>query len=183
MAATKREKTKTAKRTPAPKRAAPSVKKAKAGASRSNSPAKKSLKRIVASPRAKGRSSLQKTIVAAVPLLAATPKKVGKVAPAAKPAAPYQPKTDVAPLAKAGAKTAAATTSKTSQAAPAFDPLALARPWLQLGAQMAMANLNLQVRIAKAAMNLPSAAIGMRQGSAAYKMWLGMVERAVPAKA
>ena len=127
---------------------------------------------------------LERPSLATAPLLAAVPKKVGKVTDAVKPAAPYQPKTAVAPIAAAGAKTAASTKSTTPRAAaaPDFDPLALARPWLRLGAQIAMSNLTLQVRIAKAAMDLPPAAIAMRHGSAGYKAWLAMFRRAQPAK-
>ena len=155
MAATKRAKSPTAKRvaTPAkkPKSTARAAKKVAVRASRS----KKS---------------------AAAPLLATAPKKVGratgKTMGAVKSAAPYQPKTEAVPLAKA----------PRTAATPGFDPLALARPWMRLGFQMTMSNLALQARIARSVMDHPPAAAAMRQSSAAYNTWLAMLDRARPAK-
>jgi hypothetical protein len=190
MAVTKRAKTKTAKRAPPPaKKAKLTVSRSKARAKNSSSqksaPIKASPKRTVAVAQGKRRTAPEKTVPAAAPLLAAAPKKVGKVAPAAKPDAPYQPKTAVAPLATSSAKTTNASSRSVvppAPTAPVFDPLALAGPWLLLGAKMAMANLDMQARMAKAAMSLPPAAIAMRQGSAAYRTWLGLVKHATPAK-
>jgi len=162
MAGTKRAKSRTAKRvaTP-PKRAATVGKKPKATA--------RAVRRVAVSP-ARSKKSV------AAPLLATAPKKIGKVTSkttaAVKPAAPYQPKSEVAPLAQA--PRAAAT--------PAFDPLALARPWMRLGLQMTMSNLALQAGMVRSVMNHPPAAVAMRQGSAAYKAWLAMLGRAQPAK-
>ena len=100
------------------------------------------------------------------------------------PSAPHQPKTDVAPITSTVAKPTTQTKVKSSPAAaiPAFDPLALARPWMTLGAQMAMSNIALQARIARAAMDLPPAAAAMRQGSTVYGTWLAMFGRERPAK-
>ncbi len=115
---------------------------------------------------------------AAVPLLATAPKKVGKVtdkAPdAVKPAAPYQPKAEPEPAPVTGSSRASAT--------PTFDPLALARMWLRMGTQLAVANLTIQARLARAVMDLPPTAAVMRQGATAYKAGLAMLERARPAK-
>ncbi|MEO8651804.1 MAG: hypothetical protein ABI391_05830 [Hyphomicrobiaceae bacterium] len=103
---------------------------------------------------------------------------------AVKPSAPYQPKTDVAPIASTVAKPATKTKVAPSSAAaiPPFDPLALARPWMRLGAQMALSNLTLQARITRAAMDLPPAAIAMRQGSVAYSAWFAIFGRNQPEK-
>jgi len=163
MAGTKRARTST------PTRAAKPAKKPRKAARRA--------KKTVAAPRARA----DKPIVAAAPLLATAPKKVGKVtrktSDAVKPDAPYQPMTDVAPLAPAAAKPTASMNARKSGAAaiPAFDPLALARPWMQLGFKMTLSNFALQARVVRAAMDLPPTAVAMRQGSAAYKAWLALM--------
>jgi hypothetical protein len=136
-------------------------------------------KKAAAAPRAT-RTRADNPLAAAAPLLATAPKKVGKVASkrseAVKPNAPYQPKTDVAPDARRNSK------MPRVGAIQPFDPLALAQPWLRLGFQMAMSNIALQARIARAAMDLPPTAAAMRQGSDAYKSWLSMLGGARPAK-
>lgn len=194
MAVTKRAKSKTAKRAPAPtgksksaasRTAAPTAKPVvkKAAPKRSPASAKRApvsaAQRKPATTQPKRTSKAAKAVLAAVPLRASVPKKVGKTVDTVKSSAPYQPKTDVAPIAAAGSK---APTSATPRAAatPAFDPFALARPWLRLGAQMAVANLALQARIAKTAMDLPPTAIAMRQGTAGYSAWLAMIRRGQP---
>jgi len=164
MAGTKRAKLRTAKRAAAP------AKKQKSTA--------RTAKRTTAKPRA-ARTSVEKAIVAAAPLLATAPKKVGKVtgkaSEAVKSNAPYQPKTGPA-SSMAAQPTARAVT------VAAFDPLALARPWMKLGAEMAMSNLALQARIAKAAMDVPPAAAAIRQGTAIYGAWLAMLGGPRPVK-
>jgi len=168
MAANKRSKRTTAKQaaTPAKPRKRPAARVAKKTVA---APKKSAAKR----PATRARAN--KAIAAAAPLLASAPKKIGKVSArsleAVKPNAPYQPKTKSAPLAKA--PHAAAT--------PAFDPLALARPWMRLGLQMTMSNLAVQVRLVRAAMDSPPVAAALRQGSTAYKAWLGAFDRALPA--
>jgi hypothetical protein len=128
-----------------------------------------------AEPAARSRAKKQ----AAAPLLATAPKKVGKTsaksADAVKPAAPYQPKTG-------GASSTVARQAARAAASPAFDPLALARPWMRLGVRMAMSNLALQARMISAIMDFPPTAAAMRQGSAAYKAGLAMLESAGPGK-
>jgi hypothetical protein len=164
MAGTKRAKPRTAKRTARP-------------ATKQKSTAR-TAKKTTAKPRA-ARASVEKAIVAAAPLLATTPKKVGKVAgkasEAVKPNAPYQPKTG-------GASSTVAKPPARMPASLPFDPLALARPWMRLGAEMAMSNLSLQTRIAKAAMDLPPTATAIRQGSAVYSAWLAMLGGPRPVK-
>jgi hypothetical protein len=162
MAGTKRAKTRSAKRTAAPAKK------------------QKSTARTATKAAAKSRPTrVEKAVVAAAPLLATAPKKVGKVtakaSEAVKPNAPYQPKTSGASstVAKSPARTAATT---------AIDPLALVRPWMRLGADMAMSNWALQARIAKAAMDVPPAAAALRQGSAVYGAWLSMFNRPRTAK-
>lgn len=166
MAGSKRAKSSTS--TPA---ATPAKKQKKSGARRA--------KKTAATPRST-RTRAEKPLAAAAPLLATAPKKVGKVAAktsdAVRPKAPYQPKTDVAPGTSPSGKT-----PRTAAIQP-FDPLALARPWMQLGFQMTMSNLTLQARIVRAAMDLPPTAAAMRQGSATYKAWLAMLGGAQPAK-
>ena len=131
-----------------------------------------------AEPASRAARARTKKQVAA-PLLATAPKKVGKPsvksADAVKPAAPYQPKTG-------GASSTVARQAERAAASPAFDPLALARPWMRLGVRMAMSNLALQLRMISAIMDFPSTATAMRQGSAAYKAGLAMLEGAGPAK-
>jgi hypothetical protein len=154
MTGTKRSKTRSAKRVTPPARKQESSAAAAAGKTRTSAP-----------------------------LLATAPKKVGKVtdkeADGVKPTAPYQPKTDATP--PAAAKPKAAARAPRAPSAPAFDPIAFTRPWLQLGFHMTMANLTLQARVAKAALDLPPAAIAMHQGTAAYKTWLAMMGGARPA--
>jgi hypothetical protein len=144
-------------------------------------------KKTGAAPRAI-RTRGDNPLVAAAPLLASAPKKVGKVArkkvgkvtrkrsDAVQPNAPYQPKTDVTPDARPHSKT-----PRVAAIQP-FDPLALAQPWLRLGFQMAMSNIALQARIARAAMDLPPTAAAIRQGSDAYRSWLSMLGSPRPAK-
>jgi hypothetical protein len=136
-------------------------------------------KSTAAAPRAT-RTRADKPLAAAAPLLATAPKKIGKVtgktSEAVRPKAPYQPKTDVTPAARPNGATPRAA------AIQPFDPLALARPWMQLGFQITMSNLTLQARIVRAAMDLPPTAAAMRQGSAAYKAWLAMLDGPRPAK-
>ena len=162
MAGTKRAKTRTAKRPATP------AKKQKS--------ATRTAKRVAKKSRA---TSVEKAVVAAAPLLATAPKKVGKVtgkaSDAVKPNAPYQPKTG-------GASSTVAKPAARAVTVAAFDPLALARPWMRLGVEMAMSNLALQARIAKAALDVPPAAAAMRQGSAVYGAWLAMLGGARPAK-
>lgn len=162
MASTKRVKPRTAKRPATP------AKKQKS--------ATRTAKRVAKKSRA---TSVEKAVVAAAPLLATAPKKVGKVAgkvsDALKPTAPYQPKIG-------GASSTVAKPAARAVTVAAFDPLALARPWMRLGAEMAMSNLALQARIAKAAMDVPPAAAAIRQGSAVYGAWLAMFGRAQPSK-
>ena len=157
MAGTKRAKSRTAKRSASP--------------AKKQKPAARTVKKTTAKPRA-ARTSVEKAIVAAAPLLATAPKKVGKVtgkaSEAVKSNAPYQPKTGPA--------------SSMAAQPTAFDPLALARPWMKLGAEMAMSNLALQARIAKAAMDVPPAAAAIRQGTAIYGAWLAMLGGARPVK-
>ena len=126
------------------------------------------------------RTRADKPLAAAAPLLATAPKKVGKVSNAAKRDAPYQPKITAGPDTPANEKKT--TMAPRAAGLPAFDPLALARPWMRLGFQMTMSNLALQTSIVRAAMDLPPAAAAMHRGSAAYKAWLGMLGRARPAK-
>jgi hypothetical protein len=130
-------------------------------------------KKAAAAPQV-ARARVEKT--AAAPLLAAAPKKVGKVtgkrSDAVKPAAPYQPKAEPAPL--AGASRAATT--------PLFDPFALAQVWLRFGTRLAIANLTIQARVARAIMDLPPTAAAMRQSATAYKAGLAILERTLPAK-
>jgi predicted Zn-dependent protease len=117
---------------------------------------------------AKKRSSAAKTkAVAATPLLASSPKKVGKVAGTTNNA-PYQPRT--APKARA-------VTPPTMQYA-GLDPLAPSRMWMQMGAQMALSALSFQARIAGNLLSSPPAALALRQGAAAYAAWLGLLHRA-----
>ena len=155
MAGTKRAKPRTAKRTAAP-------------AKKQKSPAR-AAKKTATKPRA---TRVEKAVVAAAPLLATAPKKVGKATAkatdAVKPNAPYQPKTG-------GALSTFAKPATQAPAMSAFDPLALARPWMRLGAEMAMSNWALQARIAKAAMDVPPAAAVIRQGSAVYSAWFAML--------
>jgi hypothetical protein len=161
MATTKRTNRRTAKQaaTPAKPRKKPAAHRAK---------------KAVAAPASRKRAD--KATAAAAPLLARAPKKVGKVTAklpeAVKPNAPYQPKTEAAPLASASR----------ASTMPAFDPLALARPWMRLGLQMTMSNFALQARLVQAAIDLPSTATAIKQGSAAYKGWLAMLGRAQPAQ-
>lgn len=169
MAATKRANRQTAKQaaTPVKSQKKPAARRAKKAAA---APKKAKAKRPATRTRA------DKATVAAAPLLASAPKKFGKVTAkatdAVKSKAPYQPKTEPVPLAKA----------PRAATMPAFDPLALARPWMRLGFQMTMSNLAVQMRLARTAMNLPPTAAAMRQGSAAYKAWLSVLDRTGPAK-
>ena len=167
MAGTKRAKPQTAKRAATPS------KKPKSAARRAKKP--------VATPKAT-RTRADKPLAAAAPLLATAPKKVGKVANAVKPGAPYQPKITAGPDTPANEKkTTKAPRAAALPALPAFDPLALARPWMRLGFQMTMSNLALQTSIVRASMDLPPAAAAMHRGSAAYKAWFAMLDSARPA--
>lgn len=161
----------------------------KRGASTTTTPAatlakkeKKSVARRAKKTAAAARAtrSADKPLAAAAPLLATAPKKVGKVtgkaSDAVEPNARYQPKTDVAPGSQPNSKVPRAA------AIQAFDPLALAQPWLRLGFQMAISNLTLHARIVRVAMDLPPTSAAMRQGSAAYKAWLALMGRTLPAK-
>lgn len=163
MAGTKRAKSQTAKR------ATPAAKKQKSSA--------RTVKKKAAAPRTAQARAEKAT--AAAPLLASAPKKVGRVekaADAVKHAASHQPKADVAQI-------ASGTKAKSSRvtAIPAFDPLALAQPWMTLGFRMVMANVALQARIVRTAMDLPPTAAAMRQGSTVYKHWLAMLGHSRPA--
>ena len=169
MATTKRTNRRTAKQaaTPAKPRKQPAAHRAKKAVA---APKKAAAKRPASRKRA------DKATAAAAPLLARAPKKTGKVTaklPAAvKPNAPYQPKTEAAPL----------TSARRASTMPAFDPLALVRPWMRLGLQMTMSNFALQARLVQAAIDLPPTATAIKQGSAAYKGWLAMLGRAQPAQ-
>ena len=59
---------------------------------------------------------------------------------------------------------------------PAFDVLAMARPWMTLGWRMTAASLAMQARMAKAALELPPAATAMRQSAQAFNAWLDLVQ-------
>lgn len=136
-----------------------------------------------ARPAKKSKTRTAAAVGKAAPLLASVPKRVGKVVgkvtskaksgSAVKPNAPYQPKTGGASSTVAAPKISAAT-------APEIDPLASARPWMKLGAEMAMSQLTLQARVMKAAMDMPPAAVAMRQASTMYSAWFAMLSGARP---
>lgn len=136
-------------------------------------PAKKT-KTVSPPPR---KAARQGRVPAAAPLLATTPKKIGavtKVADVAKsPAkADYQPKTDLPSLGQ-----------RTDTGIPAVpDFLAMARPWMALGFQMTAAGFAMQVRMARATMDIPPAATAMRQGAEAFNAWLGLLRAPGPKK-
>ena len=178
MAATKRAKPQTAKRAAAPAKKQKSVKRAAA-------PVKKQKPVVRAAKRTAGRARSAKAAASAAPLLATAPKKVGKVAAkatgAVKPSAPYQPKTDIAAITPPVVKTATKQ-PRTGTAPAAFDPFALARPWMWLGFRMTVANLSLQARVTRAAMDMPPAAAALRHSAAAYRAWLALLGGAQPAK-
>ena len=132
MAVTKRKMSRTNQRVPTP---------AKKDATR----AKKAVPRKTKKPAVRTARSA-KSAIAAAPLLATSPKKIGSVAAkgtdAVNPSAliPFTPHNNK----------------------PAVDPLAFARPWMRLCVQMAVGNFALQAHMVRAAMYLPQAAVARR---------------------
>jgi hypothetical protein len=166
MAITKRAKPRTTQRAATPGK--------KKSAARAPQP-KKVVARPTKRPAARAGRSAKFGATAAAPLLVTAQKKVGmltaKTEDAVKPSIRHHLKVDPAPI----------YTEDRSSTAPDFDPLALARPWMRLGVQMAIANFALQARVARTAMDLPPAA-ALRQGSAAYVAWIALFGPTRPAK-
>lgn len=136
----------------------------------------------------KGAGKVKKQPPAPVaPLLATSPKKVGRVkppkdnVPAAKPArtADYQPKTDVPKAAKEPVHPHPASTPPAM--APLLDPFALMRPWIHIGLRATAASLTLQARMMRAAMALPPTTMAMRQTTQALDMWHALARPTRPA--
>lgn len=116
-------------------------------AGKSSAPNRRAATPGIKKKSATGKSTPKKS-AAAAPLLARTPKKVGKVTGADKPKVTHRPKAGPAPL------------------PVAINPLALARPWMQLGLQMTLSAIAIQARMARAAMDLSSGAAALRYGAA-----------------
>ena len=133
MAVTKRKMSRTNQRAPTP---------GKKDATRPRKAVARKMKR----PAVRTARSDRSAAAAAAPLLATSPKKIGPVTAKAMNAV------------NPSALNSFALHDKTPAPTPDFDPLALARPWMRLCVQMAVANFALQAQMARTAMYLPQAA-------------------------
>ena len=133
MAVTKRKMSRTNQRAPTP---------GKKDATRRN----KAVARKTKKPAVRTARSAEAAAAPVASLLAASPKKIGAVTAKAMDAV------------NLSALNPFALHDKTSVSTPDFDPLALARPWMCLCVQVAVANFALQAHLARTAMYLPQAA-------------------------
>ena len=133
MAVTKRKISRTNQRAPTP---------GKKDTTRS----KKAVARKTKKPAVRTARSAKSAAAAAAPLLATSPKKIGAVTSEAMNAV------------NPSALNSFALHDRTPAPTPDFDPLALARPWMRLCVQVAVANFALQAHMARTAMYLPQAA-------------------------
>ena len=130
MAVTKRKMSRTNQRAPTP---------GKKDATRPRKAVARKMKR----PAVRTARSDRSAAAAAAPLLATSPKKItANVMNAVQPSA-------LNPFAQH---------DETPGPTPNFDPLALARPWMRLCVQVAVANFALQGHMARTAMYLPQVA-------------------------
>jgi hypothetical protein len=141
MAVTKRKMLRTTKRAPTSGK-----KKSTARAPQQ----KKAVARTTKKTAIRGTRSARSRATAS-PLLTTSPKKIGTM-----------PADGTDTVIKAYALNPFAPQDKTRISTPDFDPLALARPWMRLCVQMAVANFALQARMARTAMYLPPVAAALR---------------------